>query len=76
MMHLTSMKLVGDYFNTNGSPDTNVNASVDNTDFIERQYTADGLSEFISFAIKIRMQGTNTSEVPRVKDLRAIALAT
>ena len=64
------------FFNTNGSPDTNVNASVDNTDFIERQYTADGLSEFISFAIKIRMQGTNTSEVPRVKDLRAIALAT
>ena len=41
------------FFNTNGSPDTNVNASVDNTDFIERQYTADGLSEFISFAIKI-----------------------
>ena len=64
------------FFNTNGSPDTNVNASVDNTDFIERQYTADGLSEFISFAIKIRMQGTTTSEVPRVIDLRAIALAT
>ena len=64
------------YFNTNGSPDTNVNASVDYQDFIERQYTADGLQEFISFAIKIRMQGTNTSEVPRCKDLRAIAMAT
>ena len=64
------------FLNTNGSPDTNVNASVDNTDFIERQYKTDGLSEFISFAIKIRMQGTNTSEVPRVKDLRIIALTT
>ena len=64
------------YFNTNGSPDENVNASVDYQDFIERQYTADGLQEFISFAIKIRMQGTNSSEPPRCKDLRAIAMAT
>ena len=47
------------YFNTNGSYDENVNASVDYQDFIERQYTIDGLQEFISFAIKIRMQGTN-----------------
>ena len=45
-------------------------------DFIERQYTADDIGEFISFAIKIRMQGSNSSEVPRCKDLRAIALAT
>src|SRR6056300_642101 len=65
-----------DYFNTTGTPDTNVNASVNNEDFIERQYTVEGLPEFIAFAIKIRMQGTNTCEVPRIKDLRAIALAT
>ena len=65
-----------EYFNTTGTPDTNVNASVNNEDFIERQYTVEGLSEFIAFAIKIRMQGTNTCEVPRIKDLRAIALAT
>ena len=64
------------YFNGTGTPDNAVNSSVDTTDFIEREYTVDGLQEFISFAIKIRMQGTNTSEVPRVKDLRAIALAT
>ena len=64
------------YFNTNGLPDTTVNSSVDLYDFVEREYTVDGLEEFISFAIKIRMQGTNSSEVPRVKDLRAIALAT
>src|SRR6056300_1013460 len=65
-----------EYFNTTGTPDTNVNASVNNEDFIERQYTVEGLPEFIAFAIKIRMQGTNTCEVPRIKDLRAIALAT
>ena len=64
------------YFNTNGNPDTNVNSSVDVDDFIEREYSVDGLPEFISFAIKIRMQGTNCAEPPRIKDLRAIALAT
>ena len=64
------------YFNTDGSPDTTVNNSVDYGDFIEREYSVSGLSEFIAFAIKIRMQGTNCAEPPRIKDLRAIALAT
>jgi len=64
------------YFNSDGQPDTNVNASINETDFIERKYSAEGLEEFISFAIKIRMQGTNSCEVPYIKDLRAIALAT
>ena len=64
------------YFNTDGSPDTVVNNSVDYSDFIEREYSVSGLSEFIAFAIKVRMQGTNCAEPPRMKDLRAIALAT
>jgi hypothetical protein len=64
------------YFNTDGTPDETVNASISYTDYIERAYTVEGLEEFIAFAIKIRMQGTNSSEVPRIKDLRAIALAT
>ena len=38
--------------------------------------TANDLDEFIAFSIKIVMQGTNSSEPPRLKDLRAIALAT
>ena len=42
----------------------------------EYEYTQNDLEEFISFAIKIRMQGINSSEPPRIKDLRAIALAT
>ena len=64
------------YFNTDGSPDTNVNPSTTNEDFVEYEFTEDDIGEFIAFAIKIRMQGTNSSQPPLVKDLRAIALAT
>ena len=73
-----------EYFNTDGSPDRFVNPSLDQDDFQEYEYSAgvtdDGigtpLDEFISFSIKIVMQGTNMSQPPRIKDLRAIALAT
>tara|TARA_B100000161_G_scaffold183930_1_gene132657 strand:- start:138 stop:647 length:510 start_codon:yes stop_codon:yes gene_type:complete len=64
------------FFNTDGGPDTTANESTTRDDFIEYEYTEDGLEEFIAFAIKIRMQGINSSEPPRLKDLRAIALAT
>ena len=72
------------YFNTDGSPDETVQPSADRDDFQDYVYTAgvtdDGigtpLQEFISFQIKIIMQGTNTSEPPRLKDLRIMALAT
>jgi hypothetical protein len=64
------------YFNSDGSPDTTVNASTTPEDFLEYQFTAEGLDEFIAFAVKIRMKTTNTAQPPRVKDLRAIALAT
>ena len=64
------------FFNTNGVPDTVVNASLLCNDFKEYEYTANDLDEFIAFSIKIVMQGTNTSEPPRLKDLRALALAT
>ena len=33
------------------------------------------LEDFISFQIKIVLQGTNTAEPPRIKELRCIALA-
>ena len=72
------------FFNTDGSPDETVPASADDNDFKEYVYTAgitdDGLGEpleeFISFQIKIVMQGTNCAEPPRLTDLRAIALVT
>jgi hypothetical protein len=72
------------YFNTSGADDAATPASLTRNNFREYKYTAgvtdDGigtaLDEFIQFSIKIVMQGTNASEVPIVKDLRCIALAT
>ena len=72
------------FFNTDGSADSFVNPSLDQDDFQEYVFSAgvtddgigDPLDEFISFSIKIVMQGTNMSQPPRIKDLRAIALAT
>jgi len=72
------------YFNTDGSSDETIQPSADIDDFQEYVYTAgvtddgigDSLTEFISFQIKIIMQGTNTCTPPRIKDLRVLALAT
>ena len=72
------------FFNSDGSPDQTVNPSADVDDFQEYEYTAgltdDGigtpLDEFISFQIKIVMQGTNCAEPARIKDFRALALVT
>jgi hypothetical protein len=73
-----------EYFNTDGSPDSTVATSLATTDFQQYVYTAgvkddgigDSLPEFIQFAIKIVMKGTNAAQPPKIKDLRAIALAT
>ena len=73
-----------EFFNTDGSPDNTVPNSLVKSDFQEYVYTAgvtdDGigvpLDEFIQFQIKIVMQGTDASKPVRIKDLRAIALAT
>ena len=72
------------FFNTTGVDDNSTSSSLDIDDFQEYIYTAgvtddgigDPLEEFISFQIKIVMQGTNSSEPPRIKDLRALALVT
>ncbi len=72
------------YFNTDGTPDDTVPNSLVKDDFQEYVYTAgvdnDGvgtpLDDFIQFQIKIVMQGTDAVKPPRIKDLRAIALAT
>ena len=73
-----------EYFNTTGIPDNAAAKSLTINDFQEYVYSAgvkdDGLGEslpeFASFAIKIVMKGTNAAQPPRIKDLRAIALAT
>ena len=72
------------YFNTTGAADQTVKPSAEEEDFQEYVYTSgvtdDGLGtpleEFISFQVKIIMQGTNSSEPPRIQDFRALALVT
>ena len=56
-----------------GKPDAFVPASVDNQ-FLEYQFSADNLGEFIGYSIKIIMTGTNQAYAPRIKELRTIAL--
>ena len=63
------------YFNTTGDTDSPVSPSDDRVTFKEHEYTEDDISEFTAFAIKIKMLGTNSSEPPLIKNLRAIALA-
>jgi hypothetical protein len=63
------------YFNTHGETDIEMSKSVNRTSFKEHEYTQDNIPEFISFSIKIKMKGINSSQPPLVKDLRAIALA-
>lgn len=63
------------YFNIAGESDTVVSPATADQQFQEYSYSVDGLPEFISFAIKIKMDGTNCAVPPVLKDLRAIALA-
>jgi len=43
--------------------------------FIDVDYSEEGLSQFDVIAVKIVMQSTNSSAIPRIKDLRIIACA-
>jgi hypothetical protein len=70
-------------FNSDGSTDATTISSTTRNNFQQYVYTAgvtdDGigtpLEDFISFQIKIVMQGTDTTNPPRIKELRCIALA-
>ena len=44
-------------------------------EYSEYQFTADNLDSFTGFSIKIVMTSTNESEVVKLKDFRALALA-
>jgi len=69
------------FFNTTGIPDSTVPISKTRTDFKEYRYfvgknslgVGTELNEFVAFAVKIVLQGSNTSLPPLVKDFRAIA---
>jgi hypothetical protein len=55
--------------------DKSVSESQGYLDFREYAYEASGLNSYIAFSIKIVMQGTKTTEIPLIRDFRAIALA-
>tara|TARA_B100001093_G_scaffold399523_1_gene386991 strand:- start:120 stop:1076 length:957 start_codon:yes stop_codon:yes gene_type:complete len=62
-------------FNSDGSEDTTVTPAENDTTFKDYKYSVEGLKSFTSFQIKITMTGSISSYPPRVKDMRAIALA-
>ena len=57
----------------NGRPDAFVPASIDGQ-FLEYQFSADNLGEFVGYSIKIILSGTNQASAPRIRDLRTIAI--
>lgn len=61
---------------TLANPDKSIPFNNNTEQFPEIEYTMDNLSAFTSYAIKIVMRSSNTSNVPIVKDFRAIALGT
>tara|TARA_Y100000592_G_scaffold100807_1_gene182948 strand:+ start:1516 stop:8901 length:7386 start_codon:yes stop_codon:yes gene_type:complete len=61
-------------FNTDGSPDKFVAANRNENGFSEYKYTAENTPQFNGFDIKIVMSSTDQSEVPRIRNFRAIAL--
>ena len=56
--------------------DTDFATAQSATDFRDYYWTADGIGNFTTFAIKVVMRSTNSSRVPLCKDFRAIALET
>ena len=49
--------------------------STDPAQYKEYSYTASNIGSFIAFSIKIVMRGGNSSQVPKIQNFRAIALA-
>ena len=56
-----------------GTPDKFRTPSTNFNDFKSYEFTASNLSQFTGYQIKIHMNGKNSSFVPRIRDLRAIA---
>lgn len=60
--------------NSDGTSDKFVNFSQPE-EFKEHVFTANNLEPFLGFVIKIIMTGTNSADVPRIKNLKGIALS-
>ena len=62
-------------FNSDGSEDLTVTPAEDDTTFKEYKYSVDNLKDFTTFQLKIELTGSISSYPPKIKDMRAIALA-
>ena len=60
--------------NNSGKPDRNVSPSLDDQ-FLEYEFTKNGLPPFTGFQVKICLTSTNQAQVPELLDFRAIAVA-
>ena len=83
MFKLVPVGFVGDlddlpfqFFNSTGVPDSGViTPQNDLFTFTDYEYTIDDTADFDGFQIKISLLAYEQPYIPRVKDLRAIALA-
>jgi hypothetical protein len=57
------------------STDSTDSADEIETTFRERTHTVSSLNQFSTVAVKIEMKSTNTCDVPKIKNLRVLALA-
>ena len=79
--NINSRGQIIDPANNNGDPDVFVGKTPTfgfdsgSVEFKEHTFSADQLPTFRSYRIKILLTGTNQTYVPRVKDLRVLALA-
>jgi hypothetical protein len=64
-----------DLAQNNGLSNDNVPASTYSGEFFDYLYSQENLPQFNGFMIKIIMTSTSQAYVPRIKELRAIALA-
>jgi hypothetical protein len=64
------------FFNTTGRPDSGeLVPQNDLVEFTDYEFTVEDVDEFDAFQIKISLLNSNQPYIPRVKDLRGIALA-
>jgi len=64
------------FFNSTGVPDTgSLIPNNDLVEFTDYEYTVEDVEEFDGFQIKISLLNHAQPYIPRVKDLRGIALA-
>jgi hypothetical protein len=61
--------------NNNGLPDTFVPINGNDNEYSDYEFTMDNLPEYSAYQIKIIFTSTNQAIVPKIRDLRAIALA-